>query len=130
MKDILDIRIEITGVTEVQGADCVVRMLAFTGECEGAFFHGEVMPGGIDLQEIRPDGTGSVSARYILQGTDAEQCACRIYIENRGIIDQSGNMLTTPRIITDSEVLAWLQQEDLHCRFEMRDEEFHVVVCM
>lgn len=128
MKDILDIHIEIAEVTEVQGSDSLVKMLAFTGTCTGEYFKGRVLPGGMDVQTIRRDGTGTVSARYMLEGTDAQGSVCKIYVENTGIIDGSGNMLTNPRLVTNSEALGWLRQEKLCCRFEMRGKEFHVII--
>ena len=128
MKDILDIHIEITDVAEVQGSDALVKMLAFTGRCAGEYFKGRVLPGGMDVQTIRRGGTGTVSARYMLEGTDTEEKLCKIYVENTGIIDENGNMLTTPKLVTNSEALGWLQQEKLCCRFEMRGKEFHVIL--
>lgn len=129
MKDILDINIIVTDVAEVQGEDSLVKMLAFNGMCDGEYFEGTVLPGGMDVQTIRPDGTGTVSARYMLAGKDAEGNDCKIYVDNTGVIDEAGNMRTTPKIVTDSKALFWMQKEALRCRFEMRGEEFHVIIC-
>ena len=56
----------------------------------------------------------SLSARYILEGTDRNGKECRIFIENNGTADKEGRIeYTKPKIITDSESLGWMETADL-----------------
>lgn len=52
-----------------------------SGELVGKDFHGTVLPGGIDSQIIRPDGTCELSARYGVKLDNGNS----FYIENNGI---------------------------------------------
>lgn len=52
-----------------------------SGELVGDSFRGTVLPGGVDSQVIRPDGTCELSARYGIELDDGS----RIYVENNGI---------------------------------------------
>lgn len=125
--DILDINIVITEVVEVEGNENV-KMISFHGGCDSEYFKGKVQPGAVDTQKIKKDNTGTVSARYVLKGTDSSNSKCSIYIENNGIINQNGEMITVPKIVTDSRELKWMEEAELSCRFEMRGNDFYVVV--
>ena len=50
-----------------------------------------------------------LSARYMLEGTDAAGNACRIFIENQGSWQEG----FTPRIVTDSSLLKELETAEL-----------------
>ncbi|KHD36766.1 hypothetical protein NL50_09630 [Clostridium acetobutylicum] len=52
-----------------------------SGKVSGNNFNGEVLPGGIDSQIVRPDGKCELSARYAIRLDDG----AAIYIENNGI---------------------------------------------
>lgn len=66
-------------------------------------FNGEIIGTGVDTQkyDINSDKC-SLSARYMLQGTDKDGKECGIFIEN-GLKDQNG---WHPMIVTDSECLS------------------------
>ncbi|MGN1100620.1 MAG: DUF3237 family protein [Huintestinicola sp.] len=102
MVKILEIAVEITDSAFVKGQHNSINMLSFTGEATGDYFHGRIIGTGVDTQRISPDGTMSLSARYMLQGKDHTGEDCRIFIENNGA-DLS---CCKPSIITDSKALA------------------------
>jgi len=54
----------------------------------------------------------TLSARYILQGTDKNGKPCKVYVENNGIDDNG--MVTEPIIITDCPDYAWIETAPLH----------------
>ncbi len=89
-----------------------VLMIPFTGQATGKYFEGTVLNGGVDTQIIGRFGDRhSLSARYMLHGRDHTGQECDLYIENNGEIDpRLTDVLfrTTPRIITNSEALAFL----------------------
>lgn len=87
----------------VKGQDTEVVMLPFSGRAFGAYFNGEIMGTGVDTQRYDlKSGEGSLSARYMLQGTDRDGNSCRIFIEN-SLHDERG---WHPLIVTDSKCLA------------------------
>lgn len=94
-----------------------VVMISFTGHVTGKYFEGSVLEGAVDTQIIGRFGDRhSLSARYMLQGTDHTGQACEIYIENNGDIHKSSeNVLfrTSPRIITNSKALDYLNGDVL-----------------
>jgi hypothetical protein len=62
----------------------------------------EVIGAGVDTQKIEKDGPAFLSARYMLEGTDADNNPCRLYIENNG----SDFDNCTPTIYASSPLLA------------------------
>ena len=89
-------------------------MIPFTGTVDGPFFKGKTVGTGVDTQKIGTDGTFLLSARYMLEGTDAEGNACRIFVENQGN-EQAGFV---PRIVTDSPLLKKCEKKDLYATLE------------
>jgi hypothetical protein len=58
------------------------RVIPITGgEARGPRLHGRILPGGADVQLIRPDGVAELVARYVLETPDG----ARVFIENRGL---------------------------------------------
>ena len=106
---ILDLAIEVTGVQEVRSAHGTARMILFGGTCSGDYFHGVIEPGGVDTQFQNSDGTGTLSARYILSGTACDGTRARIFIENNARMGEE----THPRIFTDCPRLAFLETAKL-----------------
>ena len=102
--EILRIKINVTSSSEVTG-DMTVRMIGFTGTCDGEYFCGTVLSGGIDTQKLDLNGNGTLSARYMLEGTDCENRQCHIFIENNAVIQNGIIGRTAPEIVTDSSVL-------------------------
>jgi hypothetical protein len=128
MREIFDISVYIGDIDETITKAKTVKMIPFTGKCKSQYFVGEIMPGAMDVQIVEKDGKGTVSARYVIKGIDSSLIPCKVYIENTGIIEQNGEMRTTPKIVTDSEDLEWLQTAELHCGFAMEDDVFHVKI--
>ena len=51
MREILEIRVRITGEQRVQGCTGGAGMVLFGGTADSAFFHGVILPGGVDTQK-------------------------------------------------------------------------------
>ncbi len=85
-----------------------VVMIPFSGVAEGNYFAGKTIADGIDTQ-ITAGGKFTLSARYMLEGTDRSGEKCRLFIENNGTsLDNC-----TPKIYTDSKELAFLESARL-----------------
>lgn len=106
---LMEIRVECGEAVSVRGQKTTVVMIPFTGTTEGPYFQGRTTGTGVDTQRIGEDGVARLSARYMLEGTDATGNACRIFIENQG----SGPEGFTPRIVTDSPLLKGWETADL-----------------
>jgi len=109
MKQVFKIHVTLQKTVEMLAADHTVRMILFDGYCDSDSFKGKILDGGVDTQIIGADGTGTLSARYILEGTDCEGADCRLFIENAGKLASGEPIITTPVIYTDSNALKWLE---------------------
>lgn len=98
---ILTVHVRCDPALFVQGGQIGVAMIPFAGDAEGPLFSGRIVGPGVDTQRIGPDGKPRLSARYMLEGTDAEGNACRVFIENQGSWEEG----FTPCIVTDSPLL-------------------------
>ena len=100
---ILTIDVICTDGIGVRGSDTEVVMVPFTGRAYGKDFNGRIVGTGIDTQkhDLKTD-TVTLSARYMLQGTDSEGIPCRIFIENSQR-DEAGRH---PMLVTDSKALS------------------------
>ena len=112
-KPIMTINVEITGSQSLSGEDQSVSLLHFHAEAEGELFNGSTIEDGIDTQTFI-GGKFNMSARYMLEGKDFEGNSCKVFIEN------SGSTLSdlTPKIVTDSEALRFLQEQVLYAQGE------------
>ncbi|NGZ76521.1 DUF3237 family protein [Saccharibacillus alkalitolerans] len=114
-EEVLTVHVVIQDSVNLQNdlGDSVV-MISFTGHATGEYFEGTVMSGGVDTQIIGAGGgRHSLSARYMLRGTDHAGQECDLYIENNGEIDPAVTDVlfrTTPRIITNSKALSFLNR--------------------
>lgn len=122
-KQLLKIYIQIISTNEIFMEQCTIRQLLFEGYCDSDYFFGKVMPGGVDTQFIRQDGTGTLSARYMMKGVDMKNTSCSMYIEN---FAKMGEQWTTPKILTDSENLKWMEQAVL--KGKIASEEGKLVI--
>ena len=108
------VKIKKSTVLHREDGDSVV-MIAFAGDVAGRLFQGKVLDGGIDTQIIgKPGGHHTLSARYMLEGTDCTGETCLIYIENNGEMHpEPGEALfrTHPKIITNSQALSFLNHD-------------------
>ena len=114
MQEILTVNVSIDSATEVNGGRQSVCMVAFSGTADGPYFHGKILPGGVDTQMRAAGQPMTLSARYILEGTDDQSLPCHIFIENNGTESPDHVLRTRPAIVTDSASLAWMEQADLH----------------
>ncbi len=127
MQEIFNIIIDIISVNEVNGLNATAKMISFNGKCKGQYFNGEIMDNSVDTQLISKDGSGIVSARYMMKGVDSSLRQCKVFIENEGTISSTGEMKTTPKIVTDSTELSWLQEEKLYGKVAVEeDNRLHV----
>ena len=111
---LLEIRVACGEALSVKGRQMSVVMIPFTGVSEGPYFFGKTLGTGVDTQKIGADGSFLLSARYMLEGTDAAGNACRIFIENQGN-EKDGFV---PRIVTDSPLLQSWAEADLYSTLE------------
>lgn len=109
MNEIITILISILGSSMVVGGDETVNFVPFSGEAKSEYFQGKVVDGGVDTQTYTKTG-GTLSARYVLEGTDCSGKKCKIFIENNGKV---GEEFTHPRIVTDSDTLKFLNNANL-----------------
>ena len=122
---IFEIKIIVTDTAEVKGAGGTAGMVLFKGEVNSRLFVGKVLPGAVDTQIKYCGKSKTLSARYMLEGTDAQGCKCRIFIENNGT-EQNGLIVTAPRLITDSPLWKRLETADLKGTVFNRDGELIV----
>lgn len=125
--EVLRLYINLTEINEVVSDTVTAKMLLFNGECKGEYFNGTIMNGGVDTQMIYTDGTGTLSARYIVEGQDYKGNVCRLFIENNAKIGSTDNA-TEPKVITDSKELKWLETADLAGRIENEDGQLIIVI--
>lgn len=125
--EILRLYIKLTEINEVVSDAVTAKMLLFDGTCKGDYFNGTVLNGGVDTQMIYPDGTGTLSARYIVEGVDNKGNTCRLFIENNAKLGQ-GQIVTEPKIVTDSKELKWLENAKLVGRIEDEDGQLVIVI--
>lgn len=97
----------------VEGSLTRAVMILFSAEAVGEYFTGRTIFNGTDTQ-ISKDGKFSLSARYLLEGTDCAGARCRLFIENVGTsLDNC-----TPTVVTDSRELAFLETARLSSTVE------------
>ncbi len=103
-KEVLTIKIDISGTQTVTADTLSVTMIPFAGSVDCANFKGEVLPTGVDTQ-IGRSARRTLSARYMLKGKDLAGQDCSIFVENNGDMSE---VYTHPFIVTDSKALAYL----------------------
>lgn len=115
MKDndyIFKIDVILDGINEVKGNRASASMILFHGRMDSEFFHGEILPGGVDTQ-IGYDGESkTLSARYMIKGIDESGTECNIFVENNGTVEKDNEIVTKPKFITDSSSLKWLEEAE------------------
>ncbi len=136
MKEILRIDVTLDEVEKLQGAGGEVTMICFHGSFTCDFGSGRILPGGVDTQIQKKGKDKMLSARYILEGKDAQGSPFRIFVENNGICKEGEPLLTHPVIYTDTEKLQWMEQAKMfgivegsgenRVRIKIYQEEEHV----
>ncbi len=126
--DLLKIYVNILETNEVISENYTIRMLLFNGYCEGDYFNGTILNGGVDTQFIKADNTiTTLSARYMLKGYDNKNMPCHIFIENSATIENEATY-TKPKIFTDSKNLKWLEQEKLIGTIENENGKILIII--
>lgn len=97
----------------LEGSASRVVMIPFSAVASGEYFTGYTVVNGVDTQITTGNGF-SLSARYMLEGTDRSGRKCRLFIENNGTSLEN----CKPRIYTDSEELAFLENAELTAKVE------------
>ncbi len=111
-REIFTFYIDIGGSDSVTGNAGSATMIHFGGRGECHNFNGNVVADSVDTRLRFQGQIETLSARYILSGTDAKGRPCRIYVENNGIDDNG--MVTEPVIITDCKDYEWVESAPLH----------------
>ena len=114
MKQIMEINVTIFQPRTVEGSTGKAVMIPFSAENHGELFCGCTREEGVDTQRILPDGSMTLSARYILYGRDADGRECSLFIENNGTSLEN----CTPKVITDSPALGFLETTPLSAKVE------------
>ena len=70
MKEVLTIQVSTWQMIGVKGKTAEAGMILFDGFCDCENFKGRILPGGVDTQKSFYPEARSLSARYILEGTD------------------------------------------------------------
>lgn len=112
-KEIFTFSIDIKPTTQVTGTAGWASMIQFgaTADCEN--FKGTIVADNVDTRLQFNGQLETLSARYILSGTDKDGNPCNIYVENNGI-SENGTMVTEPIVITDCPDYAWIESAPLH----------------
>lgn len=126
--ELMRIYINLTDTLTVKSENTTINMILFDGYCDSDIFQGTILPGGVDTQKIESDGSGLLSARYILQGTDLEGNPCHLFIENTARIQDGIIDTTHPAIYTDSPSLKWLEKEPLYGRILTEGEQLIIAI--
>lgn len=112
-RELFTFTIGIGASDEVKGADGVTSsMINFTCTSDCDAFKGRGVSNFVDTRMQFPGQVQTLSARYIMEGTDEDGKECKIYVENNGI-DNNG-MVTEPIIITDNPKWAFVETAPLH----------------
>ena len=112
-EQLLEIHVICHEAISVKGGKKEIVMIPFDGEAEGTLFTGKVIGTGVDTQTI-VNGKTALSARYMLEGRDAEGNPCRIFIENQGNWEAGFH----PVIVTDSPLLREWEASELSATVE------------
>lgn len=110
---IVEINVATYDAQVLEGRNSKVVMIPFSGKATGDYFTGKTVANGVDTQITTADGF-TLSARYMLEGTDRSGKSCRMFIENNGT--SLDNCI--PKIHTDSQELAFLETARLKAEVE------------
>ena len=114
-RELFVFNVSVGGSYAVEGSNANSSMIHFNVEANCNNFKGNGVDrdwGFVDTRKQFKGQVQSLSARYILEGTDVNNNPCKIYVENNGIDDNG--MVTEPTIITDSPAYAWIETAPLH----------------
>ena len=110
---LLEIHVTCREAVSIEGGSRKIVMVPFDGQAEGPLFTGRIVGTGVDTQTIENGGI-TLSARYMMEGKDAEGNPCRIFVENQG----NGKSGFHPMIVTDSVLLREWETAELSATVE------------
>lgn len=113
MKEILKVYVELDEVIVVNGRSAEAMMILFHGTFSGVCGEGKILPGGVDTQIEKTGEARTLSARYVLEGTDEEGKTYHLFLENNGVCLPDQPIVTTPVIYTDYAPLQWIEEAEL-----------------
>lgn len=122
MKEILKVHVILDQVINVNGMSAQATMILFHGTFSGACGEGIILPGGVDTQIEKNGEVRTMSARYVLEGTDPEGKKYHLFVENNGICRPDAPMVTKPVIYTDRSELQWIEDMKLEGTVEPAGE--------
>ncbi len=99
--EIFTFTIDIGSTTSVTGSTGKASMIHFGGASDCASFKGKIVSDCVDTRLKFNGQIETLSARYILSGTDAKGNPCKIYVENNGIDDNAklhGTVSWSPKL--------------------------------
>ena len=108
-KKVFQVHVILDQTLSVQGGKGSATMILFHGDLDTTFFKGEIQPGAVDTQR-----SGAISARYIIDGKDADGTPTKIFIDNTQV-----NGVLKPYVLTDNPKLRWLEKTDWEARIAM-----------
>ena len=120
---IFSINVSLEQSASFKGQASSVTMIPFSAKTEGKYFTGKTIFNGCDTQISDKNGF-SLSARYMLVGQDYTGQDCSVFIENKG----SSLENCIPRIITNSQALAFLESAELYSVVEPQPDGMCVTV--
>lgn len=118
---LFSVNVIVEEVRELKSGKGQINMILFSGFVDAPIFKGKILSGACDTQKYLKGERGELSARYMLDGLDAEGTQTRLFIENNAYQTDDGSWKTTPRIFTDNEKLDWLENVKLSGQIEGTD---------
>lgn len=113
MKPLFSVTVRIIDTNTLKSERGQINMIIFGGFVDAPFFKGQILPGACDTQKYLKGESGTLSARYLLSGTDDVGRETKVFIENNACLGNDGEWKTTPVIYTDNPRLNWLESERL-----------------
>lgn len=125
MRELLKLGINCNKVHKIKSDEKTIVQILFDGKAGGEYFTGDILEGGVDTQVVYPDKTGTISARYTLEGRDFTGRACKIFIENNAVF---GEEYTSPKCITDSPNLQFLHEGRLKGKITEENGQLTILI--
>ncbi len=109
----LDVRVNLTGAQEFSDEKQRICMVFFGGTFHSTYGDGEILPGGTDTQHFGQDGSGTLSARYMMRGKTEDGREFHFFVQNDAVVTQGEETVTTPQVFTDLTEAKWLESAKL-----------------
>lgn len=129
---VIEVSVVVDSCNRLEDSDVLVQQVGFHGTFWSIAGSGTILPGGVDTQVKLEDGPMTLSARYMMEGTDEAGNTFLIYVENNATMDAPGDNCTHPQVLTNCEKLKYLETADLMGELEPhgRDEILISIFCL